>query len=181
VKVSKEDVVKYIEDFLSGKGGPWDWDDFISIRIKNNPELEAIRLRCGRLPDDSPPDQGGYCNAEGIKVLRQILDELRSTADDPDKGVTDHEAGMEFSSDKEIKQMQVLVKELLDHVLYDEEPIFISDEATIFDISMSSPEELLGRLSRYYGLTISQADLILPLRRLLREINAKRDQNGQVK
>ncbi len=86
MKISREDVANYIEDFLADKGGPWDWDDFISIRIKNNPELEAIRLRCGRLPDEYPPDQGGYCNSEGIKVLRQILDELRSTAESRDKG-----------------------------------------------------------------------------------------------
>ena len=86
VKVSREDVAKYIEDFLSGRGGPWDWDDFISIRIKNNPELEAIRLICARLPDQYPPDQCGYCNSEGMKVLGQILDELRSIPDNPDKG-----------------------------------------------------------------------------------------------
>lgn len=85
VKVSREDVEKYIEDFLSGKGGPWDWDDFISIRIKNNPELERIRLICARLSDQYPPDQGGYCNSEGMKVLGQILDELRFATKNQDK------------------------------------------------------------------------------------------------
>jgi hypothetical protein len=61
---------------------------------------------------------------------------------------------MEFSPDGEIEQLQDLVQELFDHVLYDEEPIFISDEATIWDVSMSSPEELIDRLSSYYGATI---------------------------
>ena len=85
---------------------------------------------------------------------------------------------MEFSPDREIEQLQDLVQELFDHVLYDEEPIFISDEATIWDVSMSSPEELLDRLSSYYGVTISRADLKLPLWKLLREINARRKSKG---
>ena len=81
---------------------------------------------------------------------------------------------MEFSPDGEIEQLQDLVQELFDHVLYDEEPIFISDEATIWDISMSSTEVLLQRLSGYYGVTVSRADLKLPLWKLLRETNARR-------
>ncbi len=81
---------------------------------------------------------------------------------------------MDFASDNEIQQLQSMVQELFNLVLYDEEPIFISDEATIFDVSMSSPEELLDRFSRYYRVTISRADLSLPLWKLLREINARR-------
>ena len=51
---TKEEVAQYIEDFLLGKGGDWDCDDFISIRIKNSPELESIRQKCGQLPDLYP-------------------------------------------------------------------------------------------------------------------------------
>jgi len=39
---------------LSQSGGAHDWDDFISIRISKNPELEAIRLKCGNLRDLYP-------------------------------------------------------------------------------------------------------------------------------
>jgi hypothetical protein len=85
---------------------------------------------------------------------------------------------MDFAPDNKIQQMEELVKGFFKHVLYDEEPIFISDEATIFDISMSSPEELLDRIYRYYGVHISQADLSLPLWRLLREIDAMRRKTG---
>ena len=81
MKVTRTDVAKYIEDFLSGKDGPYDWDNFISVRIKNDADLEAMRLRIGGLPDQYPADRGGYCNEEGIKVLRQILDELRFDID----------------------------------------------------------------------------------------------------
>ena len=85
---------------------------------------------------------------------------------------------MEFSPDTEIQQLQDLVQELFEHVLYDEEPIFISDEATIWDVSMSTSEELLGRISRYYGIKISNADLKQPLWKLLREIDARRKSKG---
>ncbi|PYT30898.1 MAG: hypothetical protein DMG57_06755 [Acidobacteria bacterium] len=76
---TKEEVAKYIEDFLNDGGGPHDWDDFISIRIRKNPELEAIRLKCGRLPDLYPPvERGQYCSDEGMEVLRQVLQSLRA-------------------------------------------------------------------------------------------------------
>jgi hypothetical protein len=81
---------------------------------------------------------------------------------------------MEFSSDNEIQRLQDSVQELFEQVLYDEEPIFISDEATIWDVSMSTSEELLGRMSRYYGIEVSSDDLNQPLWKLLREINARR-------
>jgi hypothetical protein len=54
---------------------------------------------------------------------------------------------MEFSPDNQIQQLQDSVQELFEQVLHDEEPIFISDEATIGDVSMSTSEELIGRLS----------------------------------
>ena len=83
VTVTKADVAKYIEDFLTAAGGPYDWDYFISVRIKNDPELEAIRLRCGQLPDLYPPNEPRqYCSDEGIRVLREILQKLR----DSDRG-----------------------------------------------------------------------------------------------
>jgi hypothetical protein len=81
---------------------------------------------------------------------------------------------MEFSPDNEIQQLQDSVLELFEHVLYEEELIFISDEATIWDVSMSTSEELLGRMSRYYGIEMSKDDLDQPLWKLLGEINARR-------
>jgi hypothetical protein len=37
-----EEVVGFIEDFLNGDGGQWDWDEFESIPITDL-ELEGIR------------------------------------------------------------------------------------------------------------------------------------------
>ncbi len=77
---------------------------------------------------------------------------------------------MEFSSDLEIQKIPGLIKELFEHVLYDEEPLFISDEATIWDVSMAVPEDLLSRVSQYYGKPLSMDDLKQPLWKLLRRV-----------
>jgi len=71
--------------------------------------------------------------------------------------------------------MPELTQEFLEHVLYDEEPLFISDEATIWDVSMSTSEELTRRISDYYGKAISEADLKQPLWKLIRQLNEGSD------
>ena len=40
--LTAEDVESYLEDFLDGESGDWDWDDFSSIPI-TDPELDRIR------------------------------------------------------------------------------------------------------------------------------------------
>jgi len=82
---------------------------------------------------------------------------------------------LEFASDNETKKIPDLVKELFDHVLYDEDPNFwISDEATIWEVSMAMPEDLLLRVSKYYGKPVTIADLKQPLWRLLPQLNEGR-------
>lgn len=81
---------------------------------------------------------------------------------------------MEFSSDLEIQKIPELIKELFEHVLYDEDSLFVSDEATIWDVSMAAPEDLLSRVSQYYGKPLSMDDLKQPLWKLLRQLNEGR-------
>lgn len=76
-----------------------------------------------------------------------------------------------FSSDSEVQKIPELTQEFLQHVLYDEEPLFISDEATIWDVSMSPPEELISRISHHYRKPVSVADLAQPLWKLIRQLN----------
>ena len=45
---SADEVLRYLRDFLDGTGGPWDWDDFISIPIAD-PRLEDLRERAAAL------------------------------------------------------------------------------------------------------------------------------------
>jgi hypothetical protein len=70
--VTLAEVARYIDDFLAGSGGRWDWDDFISIPLED-PELEVIRKQCAALPDRYPPTQPRqYCSQEGLAELRRL-------------------------------------------------------------------------------------------------------------
>ena len=74
-----EEVALIIEQFLDGRCGDWDWDDFLSIGIQE-PELETVRRRCSAVWEEYPSGKPGeYCNADGLAVLRQIAQELRSS------------------------------------------------------------------------------------------------------
>ena len=81
---------------------------------------------------------------------------------------------MEFSSDVEMGKIPEFARELFEHVLYDEEPLFVSDEATIWDVSMAAPEEITKRCSEYYGIPVSIDDLKQPLWKLLPQLDAAR-------
>jgi hypothetical protein len=74
---------------------------------------------------------------------------------------------MEFSPDVQVRKYAELFDELFKCVLNDYEPFFVSDEATIYDVSTASPDELLTRLSDYYGRSVSLEDLRQPLWQLL--------------
>ena len=62
--------------FLDDKTGPYEWDDFISVPIRDQ-MLDAIRERCIGLPVEFPPEvPGHYCNESGDNVLRQLIRQL---------------------------------------------------------------------------------------------------------
>jgi len=78
MQLSREDVADTIEAFVNDTSGEWDWDDFISIPLKD-PELEAIRKRCGMMRDEFPPTEPRqYCNKAGFEAMRRIVAELRT-------------------------------------------------------------------------------------------------------
>jgi len=80
---------------------------------------------------------------------------------------------LEFSPDLEMKKIAGLAEEFSKNIL-DEEPLFVSDEATILDVSAAEPEELISRISNYYRRTISMADLKQPLWKLILQLNEGR-------
>lgn len=86
---------------------------------------------------------------------------------------------MEFGSDIEIGKIPDLVTELFKNVLYDEELLFIGDEATIWDVSVSTSDELLRRCSDFYGVPVSLEDFKKPLWQLLSELAALREIRGR--
>ena len=81
---------------------------------------------------------------------------------------------MEFSPDAEMQRVPDLAQEFFNHVLFDEEPIFVADEATIGDVSLVSREELMKRCSEYYGTSVSEDDLKQPVWKLIRDLNSRR-------
>ena len=64
--LSRDEVAQYIEDFLEGRGGDRDWDEFTSIRIRD-PDLDRIRQSC-------------IGNETNPLVLRALLEEVRGRA-----------------------------------------------------------------------------------------------------
>jgi hypothetical protein len=75
---------------------------------------------------------------------------------------------VEFSSDAEMRKIPELAREFFTLVLDGEfEPLFVSDETKIWDVSMAAPDELLRRCAEYYGVPVSLEDLKQPLWQLL--------------
>jgi hypothetical protein len=76
----REKIEKTIRSFLDGTAGQWDWDDFISVPLRDR-RLEAVRRRCVSLPELFPPHlPGHYCSDEGSEELCRIADELALAA-----------------------------------------------------------------------------------------------------
>jgi hypothetical protein len=81
VRRTNLEVANIIEAFVEGTGRDWDWDDFCSLKIENS-ELDAIRLKCINLSFTLSPPQGyGYCNEQGIRLLRGVVKDLRKLPD----------------------------------------------------------------------------------------------------
>ena len=65
-------------------------------------------------------------------------------------------------------------QEFFEKVLYDEEPLFVRDEATLWGVWMGDVDEVLERCSNYYGVPVSFEESQQPLWKLLRMLNEKR-------
>jgi hypothetical protein len=73
---AREYAIRSIRDFLEGTGRPMDWDDFISIPL-GFADLEDLRKFCSELWETHPPaEKGWYCNAAGLGLLRERLNDL---------------------------------------------------------------------------------------------------------
>jgi hypothetical protein len=80
---------------------------------------------------------------------------------------------MECSSDVEMKKIGGLAQQFYENIL-PAAPFFVSDEATVFDVSDTELEELLTRITKYYGKNVSMTDLQQPLWKLIRQLNEGR-------
>jgi hypothetical protein len=78
------------------------------------------------------------------------------------------------SPDTHVRQVKPLLDELFECVIDDYEPIYVSDDAKIWDVTLYDAEELTSRFSDYYGILVPRASLDLPLWQLLEEVSQKR-------
>lgn len=78
--LSKEEVAQILENFLEGKSGRWDWDDYSLGMCFEDECLERIRIRCRGLSQEFPAhNQGEYCNPQGLDVIRDYIKQLRAS------------------------------------------------------------------------------------------------------
>ena len=76
--LEKLEVAQILEDFLEGTGGPWAWDDFLSVTAVADERLEQIQRHCNLLSEEFPPEKPGeYCSAQGREIIRRYIEELR--------------------------------------------------------------------------------------------------------
>lgn len=77
-----------------------------------------------------------------------------------------------------MRKVSLEAQEFFDNILSGDEPVFVSDEATIWDVSTATADELLERCSNYYGRSLDLEDLNQPLWKLLRKLNDGRKKAG---
>ena len=77
---SSAEVIKIIEQVLAESMDCRDWDNFISIPIKGNPEMEAVRAKCEALSCDENIEPSGIIrhSEKARQELLQILLKLQS-------------------------------------------------------------------------------------------------------
>lgn len=73
-KTAKPDyVVEYLERFIAGTEGEWDWDDFCSVPLRD-PRHDDIRERACRFGPPVPLTE------QNREELRKLVEEARSLA-----------------------------------------------------------------------------------------------------
>lgn len=72
-----EYAIDVLTGMVEGTVGPYDWDDFISIKSKDR-FLDAVRITSGHTRDIFPPEADGeYTNPVGLEVLALLADILK--------------------------------------------------------------------------------------------------------
>jgi hypothetical protein len=74
-----------------------------------------------------------------------------------------------------MQKVAALAEEFYLRVLRDdEEPLFVSDEATLFDVWSGDMDEVLNRCKDRYGVPVSLEDARQPFWKLLIMLNSRR-------
>lgn len=77
-KLGRQDVAQILEDFLTGRGDTWAWDDYMSFALEDE-ELDRTRIRCSGVDTEFPPvEKRHFCGEKGFEVIRGLIRELRA-------------------------------------------------------------------------------------------------------
>jgi hypothetical protein len=80
-----------------------------------------------------------------------------------------------LAGDDRTKARRALVDRLLREVVgVEERPLFVSDEATLLDLSSKDEATLRERIRTSYGVTVTRAELLLPVCELVDRLAAAR-------
>ena len=146
------------------------------MRTASKKDKETLSKRIGaflqqyrrRSQKGQEPNDRGY-----DREIEQYLRKLRP--EEVDVLINDRaNSRLGFAHDDEIRKIPKLAEEFFRHILDDEDPLFVSDEAKIWDLTLSPATELVDRCSRYYGTTLSESDLDQPLWKLIKMLDARR-------
>lgn len=80
------EVADTLEAFVEGRGGKWDWDNYMSATSFADPYLQHVQERMIHLDDEFPAERGkGFCSPEGMQVIRNYVSQLRERAVQEDR------------------------------------------------------------------------------------------------
>jgi hypothetical protein len=80
-----------------------------------------------------------------------------------------------LADDEHMRGLEPLAEEFYESILRpDEEPGFVSDEASLLDISLAPEEVLIEKIKSHYGKTVTKFDLRRSFWSLLTDLNADR-------
>ncbi len=90
-------IADTIDEFLDGKGGPYDWHDFVTHHSYKDPYLESIRKECAAIARKYPPEEKkNWCSEQGknelLRISERIRDEFKKTVEARKKAYADAKA-----------------------------------------------------------------------------------------
>ncbi len=78
-RVERVNVIALLQLVVDGEATEADWDVFIGVPIRHDPELEKLQKRCREIAEvHYLGGSGRLFTAEGLAQLRQILTELKA-------------------------------------------------------------------------------------------------------
>jgi hypothetical protein len=70
--MNRKDMSETISNFVKGTGGPYDWDDFISI-VSKSEFVNRVKFFCNGAQLMFPSLSANiYCSEEGVKKLSEL-------------------------------------------------------------------------------------------------------------